>query len=157
MVMSNHTKEEIHEAQARIWEGQHWTRTTEKGGDVWPKSLVITEGDGFIRCLVTTMAIKPQRKLGRTFPIRADILTDNYELTYDPVNKVGRLQEKIDDYEITLNAIAEAPHDDVEKLKRMAKAVLKGTQWDRADEEAHTVSIIDEILEADNPDMYKGP
>jgi len=40
------THEEIRKAQARIWEGQHWTRTTAVGGNIWPDSLVITEREG---------------------------------------------------------------------------------------------------------------
>ncbi len=149
------TREEIREAQQRIWEGQHWTRTSPTGGTIWPESVVIIERSSFLFGGLLTMAITPHEKLGRGFPMRADVLVDNFELTYDPVHHVGVVDGKISDYEITLSAIMDSPYSDAEKLKAQARGVLQDTPWVRDQEEAP--DLVEIALEDDNPDMYKGP
>jgi hypothetical protein len=154
--MDDKTNEEIRNAQDRIWEGQHWTRVTPTGGNVWPESVVITERAGFIRGMVVTMAITPRRKLGSTFPIRSDVLVDNYELTYDPLDHRGELNCRLDDYEITLVAVRDEAYD-IDRLRGMARAILSGvTKWSpRENEQAATLE--EAALEDDNPAGYEGP
>jgi len=128
--MNARLRQEIREANSGVVEGQIWERITHVGGAVWPTLVVVTESKGFAFGVINCMVLQPKEKRGLSFGVRADLLTDNYQLICDPINKLGYLQEKLDDYEITLTAIAESATDDPAVLKAQAELALteKGLQ-----------------------------
>jgi len=96
------------------------------------------------------MVIVPRKRIGRTFPIRADVLVANYALTYDPVNHLGELESRLADYEVTLFAIMEQQHPDLEKLQGMARSILEGTSNWLPTKEEEDNSLEEVILATEN-------
>lgn len=153
--MDEETRVEVLTALATIWEGQHWTRNEGIGGRVWPESLVVVSKKGVILGHISTMAIKPDVKRGLDFPIRADVLTDNYVLTYDPVNQLCETHALLSDYHIALEAIATVAEAEGAKLQAMAKTALSDVDWAEKDK-MDALVMADEVVKAANPEE-EGP
>ena len=121
--MDAETKKKIRAAQKQLLEGQVWTRRDPPTGGVWPEIVVVAERASVLFGAVLTMAVRPASKVGHAFPIRADLLVDAYELTYDPIHENGVLQNRLEDCKMALLAI----HKDTASsaIKATIESVLK--------------------------------
>jgi len=125
-VTSKGTKEVISEAKSMLAVGQHW-RLKAKGKS-WPLSVVVVAIRDFSSSGVQTMVVEPVRQAGLSFPVRADVLTDNYKLVHCPATLTGTVWEELTDYEEALVAISESESNDPKVLKAQAELALKGTK-----------------------------
>ena len=111
---------------AEIWVGQCWSKKSSCCEEVWPGAVVVMSISATLEGQIVTVATRPVSGMGKFFPIRADLLVDNYYLKYDHATNLGLLESRFNHLADVLNAIRDFGRD--VDAKALAEAALKRDQ-----------------------------
>lgn len=72
-------------AKAELNLGQHWrAKEPFDKAPTWPTDILILETQDFSMGGVVSLCLAPPKLKGKHFPVRADVILDEYALVYDP-------------------------------------------------------------------------